>query len=394
MLWSLVLKEWRALRRDWHGLLVLFVMPSAFILIMSLALRDTYQTELPKQIRWHYLDQDDSDASRQLLQAMGSFAQAQREPSADRAVQKLTEGHFSLLLEIKHGFAQALVKGEQHTALIIVHHRAGTPLAVSAGFEASVQRAFALLQARNLLAQLTPLAQSVGANLPTAEQLSQSGLIAFHSEQSAQVKMTAVQQSVPAWLIFSMFFVVSPIANMVISEQQCGTLKRLRSMQVPMSLFLLSKIIPFYVVGLIQTLLMLLVGRYIVPLCGGDALQMTAAWWPLFLLVSFTSLAAIAFALLIACLARSTEQATTFGGVSNIIMAALGGVMVPKIVMPVGMQTLSALSPMSWPLDAFVQLFLQQANTAAILPALAKLALFALSSFALAVYWLQHRRGI
>ena len=36
-------KELRALRRDWHGLLVLFAMPAVFILVMSLALRDTFQ---------------------------------------------------------------------------------------------------------------------------------------------------------------------------------------------------------------------------------------------------------------------------------------------------------------------------------------------------------------
>lgn len=392
MLWSLMVKEWRALQRDWHGLIVLFVMPSAFILIMSLALRDTFQTELPAAVRWHFVDDDRSVASAALLQRMQGVEHANHETQAAHAEKGLRDGRVALLLEIRHGFETALQKGEQHTVKIVVRTRAGTPLPVVAGFQAHVQRAFATVQAQQLLDQLSPLAQSVGAQLPNAEQLSQNGLLAFETIQASAVPYTAVQQSVPAWLIFSMFFVVIPIANIVIAEQQHGTLKRLRSMRVPMTIFLLSKIIPFYVIGLIQTALMLLVGRFVVPLLGGDALQMTAAWWPLWVLVSFTSLAAIALALLIACGAHSTEQATTFGGVANIIMAALGGVMVPKMVMPAEMQTLSSLSPMAWPLDAFMQLFLHQGSWAAIAPAVVKLWGFAVLAFALAVWLLQRRR--
>ena len=45
-LWALVIKELRCLGRDWHGLMVLFLMPAAFILIMSFALKDTFKPEL------------------------------------------------------------------------------------------------------------------------------------------------------------------------------------------------------------------------------------------------------------------------------------------------------------------------------------------------------------
>ncbi len=392
MLWSLIQKEWRALRRDWHGVLVLFVMPSAFILIMSLALRDTFQTQLPEQIRWHFVDHDRSEASRQLLQQIANYEHAITVADTADIAAKMRSGEIILLVEVRQGFAEALHKGEQHEAKVLVLSRAGTPLPISAGFQANVQRAFALVQAQNLLQQLSPLADSVGARLPSADQLSQSGLLAFHSEQAPQVPMTAVQQSVPAWLIFSMFFVVIPIANIVIAEQQYGTLKRLRSLQVPMSIFLLSKIIPFYLIGLVQTALMLLVGHYLVPLLGGDALQMTAAWLPLLVLVSFTSLAAIAFALLVACLAHSTEQATTFGGTANIIMAALGGVMVPKMVMPAEMQILSNWSPMAWPLEGFLQLFLHDGSWPQIAAALLKLSGFAAISFVVAIQLLQRRQ--
>ena len=42
ILLALWVKEWLALARDVHGLAVLFVMPAAFIVIMSLALTDAF----------------------------------------------------------------------------------------------------------------------------------------------------------------------------------------------------------------------------------------------------------------------------------------------------------------------------------------------------------------
>ena len=51
---------------------------------------------------------------------------------------------------------------------------------------------------------------------------------------------SSVQQNVPAWLIFGMFFVVLPISALFIVERRDGTAARLRSQQVPFSLLLVS----------------------------------------------------------------------------------------------------------------------------------------------------------
>ena len=53
--------------RDVHGLLVLFVMPAVFILIMSMALRDTFKLSVVEKIRWQYWDEDRSEISAAFL---------------------------------------------------------------------------------------------------------------------------------------------------------------------------------------------------------------------------------------------------------------------------------------------------------------------------------------
>src|SRR5207249_3395604 len=76
---------------------------------------------------------------------------------------------------------------------------------------------------------------------------------------------SSVQQNVPAWLIFGMFFVVLPISALFIVERRDGTAARLRSQQVAFSLLLVGKIGPFFVINLLQTVLMLAAGLTLVP---------------------------------------------------------------------------------------------------------------------------------
>ena len=96
------------------------------------------------------------------------------------------------------------------------------------------------------------------------------------------------------------------------------------------------------------------------------------------------------FTLLLACLVRSHAQASTVGPVLNVLMGAIGGVMVPKFVMPAFMQKLAALSPMAWGLDGFHTVMLRHGNFTDLLPSLVPLLAFAMFSLALAA-WLNQR---
>jgi ABC-2 type transport system permease protein len=173
---------------------------------------------------------------------------------------------------------------------------------------------------------------------------------------------------VPAWLVFSMFFVVIPLSNTFIAERNYGTLTRLQSMNISTAFLLAGKLLPFFIVNLIQVVLMILVGVFVVPLLGGDALTMGDSYSGLLLITTAVSFSSISLALLVASIAKTTEHATTIGGVFNIILAAIGGIMIPKFVMPHFMQTLSVVSPMSWGLEGFLDIFLRNGNVLDVLP--------------------------
>jgi ABC-2 type transport system permease protein len=106
-----------------------------------------------------------------------------------------------------------------------------------------------------------------------------------------------------------------------------------------------------------------------------------------------TSFAAIGWGLLVAVCSRTLEQATVIGGVGNILAAAVGGIMVPRFVMPEAMQKLSEISPMAWALDGFHAVILRQGGAADIAAPCVKLLGLAAILLAAAL-WVHARRRV
>ena len=353
-------KELRALLRDWHGLLVLFAMPAVFILVMSLALRDTFRPPTLELGAPLVLDQAQTDASRALLNSWQTDPRHSPATMVDRASLEhaLRQRTALWAVVIKAEFAADTVSAD--TAVVEVLAEPGLPMAALAAVRAEVEREVALARARQLFAAQPVLAMQL-------EKMPRVSASHVNSELG-HAALTATQQSVPAWLTFAMFFVVIPLSTIVIAERSHGTLMRLATMQLSPLQLLLGKLLPFYAINLIQTGLMLLVGRYLVPLFGGDALQLQVDLLALWLIASAVSFAALGFGLLVASYARSIEQATTIGGVSNILFGALGGIMVPALVMPPFMRELAHYSPMNWGLEGFLTVFLRGGDSTSVLP--------------------------
>ena len=159
-----------------------------------------------------------------------------------------------------------------------------------------------------------------------------------------------------------MFFIIIPMSTIYINERKQNTLARLNSMNISIFSMMFSKSIPYLIINQIQVLIMLGVGMFIVPFFDTPALEINGSLLALGGISIALSIAAIGVSSLIAVSASSSEQATTIGGILNILLGAVGGVMVPKFIMPESMQKIAELSPMSWGLDGFLEIFLNSAD--------------------------------
>jgi ABC-2 type transport system permease protein len=188
---------------------------------------------------------------------------------------------------------------------------------------------------------------------------------------------TTTQHNVRAYSLLAVFMLVVPLSGTFIKEREQGSLTRLRSIQVPAWIIVGGKVLPYFMINQLQLLLCLLVGRYVVPWMGGEALRFGDSIGGIVLLSVAASLAAIGFGLVVAMFARTAEQASAFGATAILMLAALGGIMVPKILMPVTLRNVAAFSPLGWALDGFLDLFARGADAAAVAPRASALVAFA-----------------
>jgi ABC-2 type transport system permease protein len=197
-------------------------------------------------------------------------------------------------------------------------------------------------------------------------------------EQSELVpRPSSVQQNVPAWTLFGMFFIVVPLSGSLIQERQNGTLARIRSMPVSFSTVLLGKLSAYVLVGQIQFLLMLAAGMWVLPALGTAKLNLGANPAVLMPISISAAMAATSYAILVGSVARTQEQASMFGAVSVVIAAALGGIMVPTYLMPWALRKLTMVSPLSWGLVAFQDVFIRNGTFWSVLPRISLLLCFA-----------------
>jgi ABC-2 type transport system permease protein len=388
-------KELLLLSRDWHGLLLLFVMPLVFILIMSLALQEQFAARAGFKLPVLAFDHDQSSASRALLQAIEAseaFTIQTNDATVDISA-LVRKGRYAFALEIKHEYGKHLADSSSSGPLLDIYVAPDTAKQTEAIFLALLREALGRQWTQELINSAVSMSPEFAATLPNDRQWLEHSIEVRHTYANAEKGAipSAVQQSVPAWLVFAAFFVVVPLSNTLIRERQQGTLARLRSTNLGTATLLAGKLIPYFVVNQLQVGLMLLAGHYLVPLLGGDQLHIGGSFGLLALMAAALSLAALGLALLIAVTSSTTEQATLLGGTGNIILAALGGIMVPRFVMPPTMQAFSKLSPMSWGLDGFLNVLLRGTDVNSVAPYAGALAAFGAIAMGLA-WWVQRRK--
>jgi ABC-2 type transport system permease protein len=211
-----------------------------------------------------------------------------------------------------------------------------------------------------------------------------------HIRSTEEIPYNPVQQNVPAWAIFGMFFTAVPIAGSILQERKSGIWIRLTSLPVSHLSLFTGKILAYMGVCLCQFLLIGLIGTLLFPYIGLPAFTVSQNFFTVFLTVLASSLAACGYGIFLGMVCNTYEQASTLGSTAIVAAAAIGGVMVPVYAMPQIMQRLSIISPLNWSLTAFHDLLVRGYSFSAILNDLGRLTLFFL--LAICCAWQLARR--
>lgn len=212
----------------------------------------------------------------------------------------------------------------------------------------------------------------------------------YATDSYTEIIPNSVQHNVPAWTIFAMFFIIIPLTGNLIRERESGLATRLRVMPGNQLQSLGAKIMVYIMVGLIQFILMLIMGKFLLPLFDLPPLVLGPEKLALFMMAFATTLAATGYSVLVGSLSRTHDQAAVFGMVSVIILAAIGGIWVPVFMMPNLMQAASIISPLNWSLDGFYDILLRGSGISGIMGNFMALIAFFSVNLGIAI-WAQSR---
>jgi ABC-2 type transport system permease protein len=188
------------------------------------------------------------------------------------------------------------------------------------------------------------------------------------------------QQNVPGYTIYGIFWIVSLLAVSVLREKQEGTFRRLLVAPMGRMVMLAGKLMPYYLINIIQIVIMLGVSSLLFKMSLGHS--------PAGLVVVSLAAAAAATGLgvLVAALGRTEAQ---IGGLTVLLLltlSALGGCFVPRFTMPQWLQTVGFITPHAWALDAYQDLLVRGYGLFQVLPKISALAAFALAFFVIGVW--------
>jgi len=398
-LFSSIYKEILLIIRDKAGLAILFLMPMVLIFVMTLIQDSTFKKLDESRLEILFLDHDQDSlgiAIKEGLQGSGfiSLITSHKKKSLTKESihQLLNEGKYqigiivpdsatqTIRIKVEMMFSQALEESDSIIKQELKSHDIATIIlyfdpAIKSSFKQSVKSAIQNFTFA-IEAKLTfdYLAEEFKDILPSPDNIyfDPQGSIKFEelyaTNEHTEIIPNSVQHNVPAWAVFAMFFILIPLTGNIIKERDSGSAMRLEIMPSSYLVVMVAKALVYILICFIQFCLMLLVGIVFLPMLGLPVLELGSNIILLALMTFSIALAATSYGILLGAVASTQEQAASFGSVSIIVLAALGGIWVPVFVMPGIMQEISIFSPLNWGLEGFYNIFLRGGNIRSILP--------------------------
>ncbi|MBX3063532.1 MAG: ABC transporter permease [Anaerolineae bacterium] len=234
--------------------------------------------------------------------------------------------------------------------------------------------------------QISEKMQQAGATPPiSVNVVSVSAQAAANSQSS----FNPLQYFAPSMAVFFLTFTMLGGASSIIEEQKAWTLQRLISSPTSSSTVLAGKLAGTYGTGLFQLSVLIVLMSLLSPILGAKQ----AVWGndplAIALLTVITVLGATGLGSLIAALARTPEQANTYGSAFLTLQGLVGGAFFNVWTVPV-LGTLTKFTINYWAVEGYTKLA-NGGGLADVLPNMAALLVFFVVGFGIAIFLFNRR---
>jgi ABC-2 type transport system permease protein len=396
-IFAVTVKELKVLWHDREALALLFIMPVFFILVMSLSLEGVYgagSREHPLEIL--AVNEDQGQTAGKVILDLGKMERLAVVESLEGAPVTLKKAQnliktkkYRLALHFGGQFSERIQSdSDDHTIevpvislmvdpamnLQLVSSLRGTIQGVVERHLFMARLPHLMQQGLSSLGELGPpeMAQTLNALTPQLENIfSNADTDSLHSGTfSLQVvplrslendrQPTSTEQNVPGYTIFGVFFIVLTLASSFIQEKNDGTFQRILTAPLSKAALIVGKLLPYYLVNLVQIALMFAVGVVFFDLRLGNI-------GALFLVSLALSASANGLGLLVAAVGKTEAQVNGLAVLLAITLSALGGMMVPVFLMPGFMKTMSLFTPHAWALSGYHDVMIRGLGVSAVL---------------------------
>ena len=401
---AITLKELKVLWLDREALALLFAMPMFFILVMTFALEGVFQAGSkghPIEILVVHKNggpvADRAIADLKRMEGLILIETYEGIPlTFDKAEQLIHKGVYPLALLFPKGYTERILetKNDPQNEKVAVYLISDPAMnfqllaTVKGAIQGAIERQVLLARIpQRLKERLGTLGGVVGQleNLMGDTDVSErerSGVVFIHTFPkgfNVGRRPTAKEQNVPAYTIFGVFFIVLTLASSFLQEKKDGTFQRILAAPLSKTALLIGKLLPYYLVNLIQIGLMLCIGVVVFGMKLGNL--------PALVIISFAlAAAANGLGLLVAALGKTEAQVNGLSVLLAITLSALGGMMVPTFIMPDLMKTLSLFTPHAWALAGYHDIIIRGLGTKDILSEMFVLLGFAFIFFVIALW--------
>ncbi len=405
---AITAKDLKIFFKDPGAVLLIFLMPLTFVILMSYALAGQFAAVQDQPIRLLVLDGDGGPAAATVLERLEAESGFAIERSwQDRALDRpllerlVASGERPYGLVLPAGLSDRLQRDAGPPVRVELIADPATPQQAVAPLlgtlrgllerTAALQRIPPRIDALfDELARQAPLPLMLSARQRARKVLDEAAAhptgaavqVARRAPAGADAVAVpdAYQQNVPGYTLFGIFWIVVLLAESVLLERREGTFRRLLAAPVGRASLLAGKVLPYYLINLMQVVALFGVAALLFGMDLGGSI-------PGLVLVSLAaSAAAVGLGVLVSALARTEAQTRGLTILVLLVLAALGGCFVPRFVMPAGLQAAGLATPHAWALEAYHDLLVRGGGLLEVLPEVAVLLAFALVAFTLGVW--------
>ena len=333
----LLRKEFLQIFRNKLILRMIFALPVIQLILLPNAA--TYEV---KNITFSVVDHDHSEYSRKLINeftASGYFQLNDYSKSYDQALDQVEKDKTDLIVEIPAGFERELIRQNESMIFFAANAISGQTAGLAVAYANSIIRVYS----NNIRAEWISMPRL--SAIPTIEITSSN----WFNPQMNYKKF--IVPGVLALLVTLVGFLMSSLN--IVKEKEIGTIEQLNVSPIKKYQFILSKLIPFWFLGL----MVLSIGFVISFIMYG--LYPVGSFWVGYLFAGIYLIALLGFGLLTSIYAETQQQAMFIAYFFMLIFILLGGLFSPIENMPDWAQYLTYVNPVRYLIEAMRMLVLK-----------------------------------